>query len=358
MSQTRGSRTAVTEVKCGSCNSKILETPSTHDENSVECDCCSKWYHTGCAKISEAVYAAIADSDVTWYCPPCKGGASKLKTLLVGLETEQQKLRQDLTSLKNKVNSSEKKILTKVSEEIDQKISTKFTTSKANILVELSNDIEDKIDARINIKVQQMITNKEFPQLPQPADPPIQGLNESPNTARTRIMNVVNETLTETADQQARKLNLMIFNLPEATDPEQESAQLKTLIETKMSCTEEEIIIKEITRMGRVRDDDKPRFVRLKLETLAMKRKILSSATKLRQLPSTDIYAKVYIKPDLTKKQQQESKNLYEALKTKRLQDQANHYVISKGKIIIKPPTLELAIPEPPAPEQPAPEQQ
>ena len=104
---------------------------------------------------------------------------------------------------------------------------------------------------------------------------------------------------------------------------------------------EEEIIIKEITRMGKVRDDNKPRFIRLKLETLAMKRKILSSATKLRQLPSTDTYAKVYFKPDLTKKQQQESKKLYVELKVKRLQDQDNHYIIAKGKIIIKPRTPE-----------------
>ena len=346
----RGSKTTVIEVKCGTCNSPVTETPTTHDEKSVECDCCNKWYHTGCAKISEAVYTAIDDSEVTWYCPPCKGGASKLKTLLVGLENEQQKLRRDITSLKTKVTTSESK-LKNVSEEIDQKISTKFTSSKATILDELSTDIENKIDARINIKVQQMINNNEFPQLHPPADPPIQGLNDSPNTTRTRIATVVNETLTETADQQARKLNLMIFNLPEADNLEDDATQVKTLIETKMCCTEGEIIIHEITRMGKVRNDQKPRFVRLKLETLAMKRKILASATKLRQLAPTDIYSKVYVKPDLTKKQQLESKNLYEALKTKRLQDQDNHYIISKGKIIIKPPTPEPAILEPAAPE-------
>lgn len=129
----------------------------------------------------------------------------------------------------------------------------------------------------------------------------------------------------------------MIFNLPEAANPEDDAVQLKTLIETKMNI-KEEIIIKEITRMGKVREDNKPRFVRLKLETVAMQRKILSSATKLRQLPPTDIYSKVYVKPDLTKKQQQESKNLYEALKDKRLLDPDNHYIIAKGKIIVKPP--------------------
>ena len=70
-----------------------------------------------------------------------------------------------------------------------------------------------------------------------------------------------------------------------------------------------------------------------------MKRKILASATKLRNIPHDDKYAKVYVKPDLTKKQQADSKNLSEALKQKRLSDPTNQYIISKGKIIIKPTT-------------------
>jgi hypothetical protein len=56
-------------------------------------------------------------------------------------------------------------------------------------------------------------------------------------------------------------------------------------------------------------------------------------------LAETDLYAKVYVKPDLTKKQQEESKNLFEALKEKRASDPDNQYIISKGKIILKPPT-------------------
>ena len=87
--------------------------------------------------------------------------------------------------------------MNKISDEIDQKISNKVTTSKDAILDELSTNIDDRIDARINVKFQEMIDNNEFPQLPQPAAPPIQDMNESPNTARTRIAAVVTETLTD-----------------------------------------------------------------------------------------------------------------------------------------------------------------
>ena len=65
-----------------------------------------------------------------------------------------------------------------------------------------------------------------------------------------------------------------------------------------------------------------------------MKRKILSKATTLRQLPDDDKYAKVYIRPDLTPKQQEDSKNLWEALKTQRSEDPGNLYKIKTGRII------------------------
>ena len=43
------------------------------------------------------------------------------------------------------------------------------------------------------------------------------------------------------------------------------------------------------------------------------------------------------MKPDLTKKQMQESKNLYEQLKKKRAEDADHRYIIAKGKIIQVP---------------------
>ena len=144
--------------------------------------------------------------------------------------------------------------------------------------------------------------------------------------------------MTEKADQQARKLNLVIFSLPEADSAEEDTAQIKTLFESKMNI-QDEIVITEINRLGRTKPDGNPRLVKITLENLNMKRKILASATKLRNIPHDDKYAKVYVKPDLTKKQQAESKNLSEALKQKRLSDPTNQYIISKGTIIIKPTT-------------------
>ena len=104
---------------------------------------------------------------------------------------------------------------------------------------------------------------------------------------------------------------------------------LKELIETKLQITDQ-ITITNTVRFGTTT----PKLLRIDLETLSMKRKILSKAVTLRQLNERDQFARVYIRPDLTPKQQEESKNLVEALKTQRQQDQGHLYKIQRGKII------------------------
>ena len=70
------------------------------------------------------------------------------------------------------------------------------------------------------------------------------------------------------------------------------------------------------------------------MEGIEQKKQILSRATMLRALPETDAYSKVYIRPDMTKKQVVESKNLYELLKQKRLDYPQQTWKITRGRII------------------------
>ena len=79
--------------------------------------------------------------------------------------------------------------------------------------------------------------------------------------------------------------------------------------------------LKICTRLGNSRIDGKPRLLKI---VLKMKRKQLSCVMKLRQIPDSDDYDKIYVNSDLTKKQQKES-NLY------CMPD--NRWVIYKGKV-------------------------
>ena len=290
---------------CASCNEVIIEQPETHQEKSMECECCMKWYHTQCGKLNEMKFTAITDLDLTWYCPSCEGGAKRLKQHILNLETEHNTFKQELRELRNKVEETEN-----------------------NIIENINSNLDEKIDARIDAKLLQIRTQVEQAQ-PAVAPP------TSPATARANLETVVNETMKEKEEILKRKLHLMLHCLDEPTGEETDDGLLKTLIEDKLQITEE-ITIVEITRLGDPRDDNKPRLLKIKLESLAMKRKVLSRATQLRQLPVTDGFHKVYIKPDLTQKQQKDSKNLNDQLKAKRNADPDNNnqWVIYRGKIV------------------------
>ena len=281
--------------------------------------------HCKCVDLHENSYKAITDLKLHWYCPQCDGASSKLHQWTVKLQAEQDQMKLDIADLSIRIGETENRIINKINTEVDTKIDAKVQVSEANIM--------QLVDAKINTFKEEY--KPEWPQLPAPLNPDGRVQPNAPNTS-VKFNTAVNEAITEREEQQSRKLNLMVINLTEAESAEEDTAQMKVLLETKMNI-EDEIVIKEFTRLGRVREDGKPRLVRVQLQDLTMKRKILSSATKLRKLAENDPFAKVYVKPDLTKKQQAESKNLFTALKAQRAQDQDNRYIISKGKIIRQP---------------------
>ena len=89
-----------------------------------------------------------------------------------------------------------------------------------------------------------------------------------------------------------------------------------------------------VARLGNIVTPDKPRLLKVVLESLNQKKLVLRKATMMRQLDETDIHADVYIRPDLTKQQIQASKNLTAQLKEKREHLKEGKWVIRKGMII------------------------
>ena len=111
---------------CGTCKEAILEHPTTHEERSMECECCMNWYHTECGKLAEVKYNAITEHDLTWYCPSCDKGAKKLKQHILNLTTEQESFRTELRELKTKVEQSENNIIENINSNLDEKIDARI----------------------------------------------------------------------------------------------------------------------------------------------------------------------------------------------------------------------------------------
>ena len=78
---------------------------------------------------------------------------------------------------------------------------------------------------------------------------------------------------------------------------------------------------------------EKTRPIKIVMENTDSKKQILSKAAQLREIPQDDPYAKIYIRPDLTKLQLEESKNLYQQLVKTREKHPTQTWKIVKGKI-------------------------
>ena len=94
-------------------------------------------------------------------------------------------------------------------------------------------------------------------------------------------------------------------------------------------------MIESIEWCGRKRagDQEKPRLVKIKLRTQDNRKKILSKAKLLRESPDDYTQKQIYIRPDQTRKQQQDSKNLRDALRQMRLENPEKEYKIYRNQI-------------------------
>ena len=310
-------------VNCGICNEECEDTPEDKTMRSIECECCLTWYHLVCADIDDARYNIFAEyDDMHWFCPNCNKGATKLYT--------------QIATLKNEIRQSEAKIMTEVENTYVKKTDlqadfqafrTEFDefkqkhTEDTNTKIQVAEDHIDALKTDTDNKLE--AAKKTDEEKRDNADPTAHPVTPA------RLDTAVNEAFLEREDIIRRKHNVMFHNLPEALPDgtKDDSAQVKNLA-TALEITDN-IVITDQIRFG----DTTPKLLKITVQTLAMKRKLLSNAVRLRQLPEGNPFAKVYIRPDLTPKQQEVSKNLGTELKNVRDNDPANKYKIIRGVI-------------------------
>ena len=133
-------------------------------------------------------------------------------------------------------------------------------------------------------------------------------------------------------DKEKRKLNVVVHNLPE-----QEGDSLPERMERDQHLFAEVIkegmnLIVRPTKAFRVgkRVEDKPRLLIVSLESMDSKLEILKMAPQLRYLTK---WQRIYVTPDLSKKEREESKRLRAELSARR-QAGEEHLTIRRGKIV------------------------
>lgn len=123
-----------------------------------------------------------------------------------------------------------------------------------------------------------------------------------------------------------RKMNLIIFGLPESDDNKNKFVDFMNA-SCNVSIQINDVVSAE--RLGRPHAPDRPRILRIKFATAWTRRKCLIA----RQVIPQGENPKIFVRPDLTKTQQELDKKLREEWMTKG----RDTHMIHRGKVILRP---------------------
>jgi hypothetical protein len=105
------------QSECGMCKGEVKE-----GDKGVECDSCSKWFHSKCAAVDPKLYVALTNfkssknSGLYWYCGVCNKGFLEWKTELMECKVKQATVEEELKQMK----AENKVIQTTFEEELKQ----------------------------------------------------------------------------------------------------------------------------------------------------------------------------------------------------------------------------------------------
>lgn len=305
------------ETPCGICSK-----PITKKDKTVACEVCLTYYHIKCHRVSKALYDVLCDgrNRCHWFCDSCEKGASKLFQTMAAMNREHDVLKTRVNQLFDTTTSTKDELAQLKSEtQISLEQLNKTTTDKCNKLNAKVETVKNEWESlQVRVKkledAQQITTTSDFTPM---------------STSNTTNFEEFKENITEMEMIRGKRNNLIIHNLPETGSIDDDIKAATALFKEEFNLYTR---IKKATRMGKSQTE-KPRLLKTELEDFTTKKLILSKATKLRS-SEHDIYKLVYIRPDLTKKQLEESKNLRRELAEIRTKQPEKKWVIKRNKIV------------------------
>ncbi len=275
---------AIIEDDIGKCQVCSVEVKG--QDKGVSCDFCQKWFHAKCVEITPELYKCMKKFDgsrlgtaLHWYCKNCNIVVCKILPSISEIKLKQDKIETEVENLKKEVEQI-KIVLA------ENKKSYADAVKAGGEMAEIQGRQGCYVESDRKIQIQ----------------------------------------LFEVIEKEKKKNNLVIMGLPEMDN----DGDIKNTIgEILNYVTEEENC--EFEFMERIgKKGERARPTRIKINNIASKIKILKNANRLKRNNQMD---KIYITPDLTRKQQEEEKKLRDKLKSYKLQGLEN-VRIQKGQIV------------------------
>ena len=166
------------------------------------------------------------------------------------------------------------------------------------------------------------------------------------NTIKIAVKDNISNVMDDHRELEKRKMNLIVFGLPEISEGEQaqewniEQKVEKDIEEITKLITEELGVgisprtgIINARRLGgfKKNSQNKPRPLRIEFKDLNAKRDVLTNAKKFRN-SSLKVAKNIYINPDLTQKQRESDKKLRNEMWQQR--DAGKNVIIRRGQIV------------------------
>ena len=340
-------------IKCKKCDKVCLseEHHKTVEDDSIDCDVCGSWYHKPCTNTTTEEWQMLqkGNKNITYKCTNClenKDRQDEKQTELFG-----NLLVKNNERLFSHIDAVEARILQKVDQKIEERmkdydqknkstneaILNKIESIEGNILQKVDQKIEEKLkqfeeknNQELNEKISQKVTAETINK-------------EEKLVIEDRIQKQVTQSFDELKDREERKNKLIFFNISESTKANKEEAATEDLQKIKeilshtnpdmKENTIKDLNTKNLKRLGDKSTDpnvtSKPRPIRVTFPDDKTKFKILNKSSLLKTLTSQQ---NIGLKPDLTKQQQKEDKELREELK--RRKEQNEDVMIFRNKII------------------------
>ncbi len=348
------------KTECEECNKDVVK-------EGVECEVCERWFHGKCAGVAAGTYKALEqDKALHWYCRGCsKGVVSTWKRL----QEKQEVIEKEVSILKEEFKEIREKWHPVMVEKLESGMENNKKElgdleKRVKIVEDFEKDMEGKKDRLLETsrkevkelekkvkKLEEAVKEREAKK-EQIVLKEVQGIKESfvaivqeqakeqeierEKEQKTKEREMQQKML-EMMEREKRRNNMIIRGIKESNDQADRLA-----VDRVLGALVEELEIKYeiIGRVGRLDKENevrKDRPLRIRIEDIEDKRRLLSRSKKLKESKDEFLH-KVYMAPDMTRIQQEEDKTMRDKLKEireKDVKDKVQSSVkIAKGEIV------------------------